>query len=291
MKHRRFHLLTLFAAMLCCTGCGTAESAGSLSEQTTSAPQISLTTAGTVTTAGETTTASAETTTQSTTSQSTASTTSATTTVSTASSASLASGSGSLTAETTADPNALHGQDFTQSNVIAPGLWLGTKMVVKNDFPERQDTFYEIHADGTGTLRRQTDGAQLEIRYQISNGSMTLTITGLSINSGTVEFDAPDLFTFRSGGIAEEWSYLGDMPLWKKPAYSNNQLIALARAHYAKEDPEGAEFGEADINDAGEIEINLYDTEKKGQLLMTYFIDRYTAKGFDWSALPVDLTK
>lgn len=286
-------ILLCLAALCCtvCTACGGNDSTVSQPEspETVTAEETTTTSPATTAAPPETTAGAPET------------TTSAELTT-TAAAPEMTSSAPDVTEVTeapeTTDPAAgMHGERFDDSHVIAPGLWYASRMSV-GDTPERFDTYYEIHADGTGVMVHQENGLRETFRYTFKDDVLGfIPDSGAAMYTADVEFLAADFLTvsykFQYGGSAEDWNYQGDRSLSWFKFYSNSQLILAAQnyynAHEATEDTVCG-YAEALIDDSGTIELLLYTLSDKKSPLQTYYIDRYTAKGYDWDYEPVDLS-
>lgn len=277
---KRTTLCLLTAALLGLTACGgAASSAGdteSITAETTAVTEATTTSAQTAaTTAAETTTTVSETTTT---------VTEATTTAASAT-------------EDTGD-NGMHGERFDETDIIAPGLWLGTRRSGEGDGLRRFDTYYEIHADGTGIMLHQETGLTETFRYTFKDGVLGfIPDSGASMYTADAELYAADGITvtykFQYGGATEDWQYTGDTKISAMKLFSNARLCEMAKLYYntralASGDPVCA-YAEAVIDDSDMIEVVLYEQSAKDQPLQTYTVDRATAQGHDWDFEPVDL--
>lgn len=283
---KRTTLCLLTAALLGLTACGgAASSAGdteSITAETTTVTEATTTSAQTVTTtAAETTTTVSETTTT---------VTEATTT------ATAAATAASATEDT--GGNGMHGERFDETDIIAPGLWLGTRRSGEGDGLRRFDTYYEIHADGTGIMLHQETGLTETFRYTFKDGVLGfIPDSGASMYTADAELYAADGITvtykFQYGGATEDWQYTGDTKISAMTLFSNARLCEMAKLYYntralASGDPVCA-YAEAVIDDSDMIEVVLYEQSAKDQPLQTYTVDRATAQGHDWDFEPVDL--
>lgn len=157
------------------------------------------------------------------------------------------------------------------------------------------DSYYEICRDGTGAVISQENGTGVGINYEVRGNSVTFQMGAVdAVSEATLAAASADELTVTfADGHTEFWSYMGNVTMNGFTFYSNEQLCEMAKNYIAAVEgytPENV-AATADFEDPRTINIQLYDNlGDHNSTAAWYFVDRFTAKGWDLNSNEIDLT-
>ena len=157
------------------------------------------------------------------------------------------------------------------------------------------DSYYEICADGTGAVIAQDSGTGVGMNYEVRGNSVTFHLGAADVNNEATltAAGANELTVTFADGHSEFWSYMGNVTMNGFTFYSNEQLCAMAKDYIAAAEGYTPEYvaATADMEDPHTINIQLYDNlGDHNSTAAWYFVDRFTAKGWDMNENEIDLT-
>lgn len=190
------------------------------------------------------------------------------------------------------------GGNYEDTDSIGTGVWLS---VAANDMGEdeyyRNDTYYEFREDGTGYALDQYSGKGVGFEYTLNGSTLTLVLDlsdeyqdakeTLDINVNFVNKDNMEFST--DTGYKEDLTYLTDEPIAYLEVYPTSELEDMSQEYFNASDGRGCGIALGSIDRDDLIKITLYEDSDKFEVVDTYKIDRYTAKGTDSKGNQIDL--
>ena len=189
------------------------------------------------------------------------------------------------------------GGNYEDTDSIGTGVWLS---VAANDMGEdeyyRNDTYYEFREDGTGYALDQYSGKGVGFEYTLNGSTLTLVLDlsdeyqdakeTLDINVNFINKDNMEFST--DTGYKEDLTYLTDEPIAYLEVYPTSELEDMSQEYFNASDGRGCGIALGSIDRDDLIKITLYEDSDKFEVVDTYKIDRYTAKGTDSKGNQID---